>query len=333
MKVTRTAARPLVSVVINNYNYGEYVEDAIKSALRQTYPHTEVIVVDDGSTDESVQVIERFRSFVTPLYKSNGGQASALNAGFKATSGDIVCFLDADDVFHRNKVVEVVRILLARPDAGWYFHELKRLQTSEFCHERQRFDTMFPSSVGSVPPSTNLRRRALEGRLPYFPTATSGMCFRRELLTRILPMPEPLENEGHRITSDNYLKYVAAALAPGIMDTSNWAILRLHGANAYTDQPANTSQRGVMVMRLAYWLLREHPELHRLADREFAYGRRIYLDATRLTESNPVISDYMAMLPLRRRVSVSVRSSRAALSARKWASRLRSAPNWLGRSR
>ena len=73
---------PFVSIVINNYNYGRFLAAAIESALAQTYPGTETIVVDDGSTDESRAVVDRFEGRVRALLKSNGGQASAINAGF-----------------------------------------------------------------------------------------------------------------------------------------------------------------------------------------------------------------------------------------------------------
>src|SRR5215217_1250210 len=88
---------PFVSVVVNNYNYGRFLGEAIDSALAQTYPRTEVVVVDDGSTDDSCSVIAGYDGRVVPVLKENGGQASAFNAGFAASRGDIVIFLDADD--------------------------------------------------------------------------------------------------------------------------------------------------------------------------------------------------------------------------------------------
>ena len=90
-------AAPLVSVVINNYNYARYLAQAIDSALGQTYPGTEVVVVDDGSSDGSRDVIAAYGTRVVPVLKENGGQASAFNAGFAASRGDVVLFLDADD--------------------------------------------------------------------------------------------------------------------------------------------------------------------------------------------------------------------------------------------
>src|SRR5687768_17258252 len=86
-----------VSVIVNNYNYEQFLGEAIESALAQTYPNTEVVVVDDGSTDDSRKVIESFGNRVVPVFKDNGGQGSAYNAGIRACSGDAITFLDADD--------------------------------------------------------------------------------------------------------------------------------------------------------------------------------------------------------------------------------------------
>ena len=72
-----------VSIIINNFNYGQYLGSCIESALAQTYQNIEVIVADDGSTDHSQAIIESFGASVIATYKSNGGQASALNAGFQ----------------------------------------------------------------------------------------------------------------------------------------------------------------------------------------------------------------------------------------------------------
>ena len=91
----------LVSIIINNYNYARFLRAAIDSALGQSYASIEVLVVDDGSTDQSRAIIDSYGDRVKSILKKNGGQASALNAGFAQCQGDIVIFLDADDVLCR----------------------------------------------------------------------------------------------------------------------------------------------------------------------------------------------------------------------------------------
>src|SRR5579864_5011090 len=90
------APQPLISVLINNHNYGRYLKAAIDSALDQTYPAVEIVVVDDGSTDNSRELIAAYGGRVIPVLQANGGQGSAFNAGVAASRGDILCFLDAD---------------------------------------------------------------------------------------------------------------------------------------------------------------------------------------------------------------------------------------------
>jgi hypothetical protein len=99
---------PVVSIVIDNFNYGRFVGAAIASALDQTYPNVEVIVVDDGSTDESVAIIASFGDRVTAILQPNRGQSTAFNTGILAARGEIVLFLDSDDALHPDAVTEVV---------------------------------------------------------------------------------------------------------------------------------------------------------------------------------------------------------------------------------
>jgi len=87
-----------VSIVIRNHNYGRYLRDAVDSALAQTYPLTEVVAVDDGSTDDSRSILAVYGDRIVTVFQDNGGEASALNAGFRAAGGEIVLFLDSDDV-------------------------------------------------------------------------------------------------------------------------------------------------------------------------------------------------------------------------------------------
>src|SRR5690349_12954188 len=87
-----------ITIVVVSYNYAEYLVEAVESALAQTYSGTEVVVVDDGSTDTSREILRAFGNRIRLVLKDNGGETSAVNAGFYASRGDIVMFLDSDDV-------------------------------------------------------------------------------------------------------------------------------------------------------------------------------------------------------------------------------------------
>jgi glycosyltransferase involved in cell wall biosynthesis len=211
---------PLVSIVINNYNYGRFVADAIDSALEQTYSNREVIVVDDGSQDNSRDVISSFGNRVKAVFKSNGGQSSAFNAGFAESSGDVICFLDSDDVFLPTKVQRVVDGLATGP-LGWCFHHVQWSDTSL----RPMFTPPIPYSTGRY----DFRSELLEGKCTFAPPATSGLAFTRNLLNRLMPIPEIIT-----ITSDNYLKLSSLALEPGYFIAEQYALQRMHGENLYT---------------------------------------------------------------------------------------------------
>ncbi len=88
---------PLVSVIIPCYNQGRFLAEAIESALGQTYPHVEVIVVNDGSTDETAEVAARYAGRIRYIEQENGGRCAARNRGLAEAKGDRVLFLDADD--------------------------------------------------------------------------------------------------------------------------------------------------------------------------------------------------------------------------------------------
>jgi glycosyltransferase involved in cell wall biosynthesis len=96
------------SIVIVNYNYARFLHQAIESALAQTYPDTEVIVIDDGSTDDSAEIIRSYGSLIVPVFKVNGGQSSCYSRGLAVAHGDLLLYLDADDYLHSNCLSEVV---------------------------------------------------------------------------------------------------------------------------------------------------------------------------------------------------------------------------------
>ena len=98
----------LVSVIIPAYNYEDYVAEAIDSVLAQTYPYVEIIVVDDGSTDRTAQVVAGFGCRVCYERKVNGGLATARNYGIERAQGDLLVFLDADDLLEPSAIERMV---------------------------------------------------------------------------------------------------------------------------------------------------------------------------------------------------------------------------------
>lgn len=113
-----TVDGPLVSAVIPTYNYGHYVTEAVDSVLAQTYKNVEVIVVDDGSTDDTRDRLAVYGSRIRYIHQQNQGLSAARNTGIKAAGGPFVAFLDSDDLFHPRKLELQMRVFAARPELG-----------------------------------------------------------------------------------------------------------------------------------------------------------------------------------------------------------------------
>lgn len=93
-----------VSVIVPTYNYGKFINEALRSVFRQTYPVTEVIVVDDGSTDDTAKVVAQFGDSVKYIWQENAGVSVARNRGVAESCGELIAFLDADDVWEPTKL-------------------------------------------------------------------------------------------------------------------------------------------------------------------------------------------------------------------------------------
>jgi glycosyltransferase involved in cell wall biosynthesis len=115
---------PQVTILINTYNYARFIGRAIESALQQKYqgPELQILVVDDGSTDGTAEVVRRYAPRVRHIANNNGGQASALNVGFRHAEGDIICMLDGDDYFLPGKVQLVADVFWRRPEVGLVYN-------------------------------------------------------------------------------------------------------------------------------------------------------------------------------------------------------------------
>ncbi len=180
----------LFSIVIINFNYVLYLAEAIDSALSQTYSDVEVIVVDDGSTDESRSVIERYGRKIIPVFKPNGGQGSAYNAGFERVQGDMVLFLDADDLLRPDACQKVVHAL--KDDTVKVQFPLSIIGPKS-------------ESLGARIPTLRMMDGDVKHTLMRFGThggpPASGNAFRRTFLDKVLPLPA----EKWRMGSDNFL--------------------------------------------------------------------------------------------------------------------------------
>jgi len=211
---------PLFSVLIRNYNYENYVSIALDSLLRQTYTNFEAVVCDDGSTDRSVDIIqgyERKDPRIKLVRQENGGPTSAANTAFASSKGELVCFLDADDVFRPSKLERVLATFRGNPRCG---HCADRVQPISSDGERQGHPFPDISDQGWAGPAA-----LKEGGRNVFPPM-SGLSFRRDVLSLLLPMPLKL-----RRLEDYYLSATARFLTEVTLAPECLTEYRIHGGN------------------------------------------------------------------------------------------------------
>jgi glycosyltransferase involved in cell wall biosynthesis len=174
-------SRPYFSAVLDNYNYGRFIGQAIDSVLAQDFPQKEIeiVVVDDGSTDDSVAVVERYKDRVKLIRQANSGQAACMNTGLMASTGQVACLLDSDDYWHPAKLTRVADAL-KDPSIGVVQH---------YQREVDREGRELPHALPTWKPVFTLKDLLTE-RFDY--GATSSLALRREVLDKILPMPRDL---------------------------------------------------------------------------------------------------------------------------------------------
>ena len=213
-----------VDIVISNHDYGAFLTDAIDSARRQTHPEVNVIVVDDGSTDDSRQLLRRYEGEVEIVLKENGGQASALNAGIARSRGDVVMFLDADDMLRPQAARRVAERFAADPGLAKVQFRLAVIDADG------RPTGVTRPRAHLRAPSGDLRRAELAFPFDIAWLPGGGTAFRADALRRILPIPE---RDYPRYGADWYVVHLTALLGSVAALDEVCADYRVHGGNGY----------------------------------------------------------------------------------------------------
>ncbi|MBW3555319.1 MAG: glycosyltransferase family 2 protein [Actinobacteria bacterium] len=264
--------RPLVTICVLNHNYDRFLADAIDSALAQDYEHVEVVVVDDGSTDRSQEVIAGYGDHLRALCKENGGQGSAVNAGFVAARGEVVMFLDADDIllpgiagavaeaFERQPSLAKVQFRMALADAAG-----------------TPLGLLVPPRPGALP-SGDLRHHVVRFR-NYAWQPTSANAHPAWVLDQLLPLPEAR----YPTHCDAYLAELAPLFGPVRSLDEVGVRYRLHGTNDFAGRRVTPEWIRMKLDQVCA----NHSRFHALAGRLGVEGSsadpRTALDAAFLT--------------------------------------------------
>lgn len=211
-----------LSVLVDTYNHQSLIEKALRSVLDQDFPpeQFEVIVVDDGSTDLTPDIVRRFEPRIRLIRKTNGGQASAFNAGIPACAGDVIVFLDGDDWWAQGKLRRVAETFSSESTLGMLGHAF--IESFDDGSER----LIQPGSPAHFRLDNAANADYFRLSRCYF--GTSRLALRAELARKILPVPESLVFE-----ADEYLFTMAPALAPSRVIADPLTHYRVHASSLF----------------------------------------------------------------------------------------------------
>ena len=213
--------QPSLSVIVNNYNHERFLGEAIDSVLALQMPLAEIVVVDDGSTDGSRDVIARYGERVTPLLQANTGQLQACLNALRLTTGDYIYFLDADDRVRPAFARAIARALVARPAKVQF-------RLTSVGQDGEPLDSVFPAYVAGY--STVRMLRDIEVWGLYVCPPTSGNVFRRDVMARVAAVAGQIDYE---TAIDGIALYLAPTMGEIVTVDESLADYRLHGANLH----------------------------------------------------------------------------------------------------
>jgi len=236
MNATVDPQRPLrLTVIIPNYNYAEFLGQAIDSALNIDWPHIQVIVVDDGSTDGSRDLLTKYEGRITTLLQANAGQFVAYNAGYELAKGDVVVFLDSDDLLDRELMREIAAVWRSGISKVQF-----RLRTVDGA--AQPLGNTIPQFQGTPTPEEIRQCATLTTTYPTPPG--SGNAYAPAYLDQIFPLDDACGRPGDSIC-------IAAAPFLGDVITIPKALgcYRVHGRNDGAASKLDAKQFNLHVVR------------------------------------------------------------------------------------
>ena len=236
------SASRMATVIVMNHNYARYLRDAVDSALAQTHPHTEVVVVDDASTDGSTSILASYGNRIRPvLLSTNVGQTAAFTAALQESTGDPILTLDADDVL----LPSAVSTAVAMADEATVQVHWPLVETDENLRPTGCLCPRDPLPEGDL-----LERVLTGGPGSSLSVPTSGNAWSRSYLERVLPGP----HEDFRVALDAYLFSLAPLFGHLRAAVEPQAMYRAH--------PASDSRRGSFDFQLDNHRRRHEVLLH-----------------------------------------------------------------------
>jgi glycosyltransferase involved in cell wall biosynthesis len=214
------------SVILANYNGSKYLNEAIQSVLMQRDAEFELILVDDSSTDSSMEIMRGFKlshsdKIQILAHDRNRGQGAGFNSGFSLVSGELVSFIDSDDIWYPNKLHAVEQLHSLNPDAVLLHHNLHIIHENEFT-QQMIMDMM---AMGDLSERIKKTKTPIQHWPRFAPT--SGLTFPSRVLSRMWPCPEV------RFCADMYPTFAVAATGPIVADYRALGAYRVHAENHF----------------------------------------------------------------------------------------------------
>jgi glycosyltransferase involved in cell wall biosynthesis len=268
--------KPLVTALIDTYNHERYIEQAIVSVLEQelSAEELEIVVVDDGSTDGTASIVERFAPRVKHVRKKNGGQASAFNAGYGESHGEIVALLDGDDWWAKGKLKAVLEALEAKPELGAASH-------GYFEYHEETGEKRARGLAGKRFVNVATLEAVEEARTAWPYLLMGALTVRRKVLEWIMPIPEELV-----FMADSAIQVAAIVMGAVVLEEPLF-YYRHHGTNLWAIDAGNREKlrrrcemTDLVYERLYEMLLKrgvEREKVARLIDPNWVEIRRLML--------------------------------------------------------
>jgi len=224
---------PLVSVIVPTFDNGRFIRPALESLLRQTYPDEkrEIIVVDDGSTDDTSGVLKKYGQAILHIWQEHRGIASARNAGISCAKGEIITFLDSDDLWYEERLQKVVERFIENPDAGIVYHPIELIDGDGITIKKD-FYAAFGYEVGL---NGWVGKDIASGRIF---SGGSSFAFRGDIVRTLSPLPEDIIRG-----VDYYMAVISSACAPAEYIPQILGKYRLHASNVTMSAGLNNKKR------------------------------------------------------------------------------------------
>ncbi|MEZ4600996.1 MAG: glycosyltransferase [Syntrophotaleaceae bacterium] len=275
----------LVSILINNHNYGKFIEESINSACNQSYYNIEIVVVDDGSNDNSVETISRLAkkdNRIKTYFKENGGQLSSFNRGFELAGGDIICFLDSDDAYKLNYIQKLVDLYSERKECDFIYCGLQ-----EFGQSQKQIIQPFTDKI------TDLGYTAFLTYLSHswIGERTSAISIRRSLANKIFPIPM---EEDWRIRADDCVIWLASIVGGRKFYLAESLVnYRVHQSNHFFGKKEDFEakyKRSFQVARFFGWVDENYPQFRQV--RREKIFQLLLLEALTGKKNAPLLRHY-----------------------------------------